>query len=127
MEKFADICQNTNLTISFGIVDTDMCRRFHTDMYELRMLCTYAGQGTMWLSDDNINYEALNSRGGNDEIVLRREDIKQVNTGDVALIKGALHPNSKVGGLVHRSPTIEKLNQKRLVLRVDSNSLLDNI
>lgn len=127
LRQFSKICNNDTLKVFFGIVDTNMCRRFHVDMYELRMLCTYEGQGTMWLTDDNINYEALNSFNGNEEIVLRKADVEQLNTTDVAIIKGALYPNSKIGGLVHRSPTIENLNEKRIVLRVDSNSLIDNL
>ena len=91
------------------------------------MLCTYEGQGTLWLTDDNINFKALNQHEGNEQIVLRENDIRQLNTNDVAIIKGALYLDSPSNGLVHRSPTIENLNQKRIVLRVDSNSLLDNI
>ncbi|MDG1476494.1 MAG: DUF1826 domain-containing protein [Vicingaceae bacterium] len=125
--QFSEICNNNQLKIFFGIVDTDMCKRFHVDMYELRMLCTYKGQGTMWLSEDNINHEALNSFKENEEIVLNNEAVNQLNERDVAIIKGALYPNSKVGGLVHRSPAIENLKQKRIILRVDSNSLIDSI
>ncbi len=125
--QFSKVCNSNNLKVFFGIVDTNMCRRFHVDMYELRMLCTYEGQGTMWLTDDNINCEALNNNQGNKEIVLRANEIKQLNTTDVAILKGALYPNSKAGGIVHRSPTIENLNQKRIVLRVDSNSLIDSL
>ncbi len=127
LSQFSKICNNPNMKIFFGIVDTDMCRRFHVDMYELRMLCTYLGRGTHWLSNDNINYNSLNNYESNEGIVLREKDVNQLKATDVAIIKGALYPNSKVGGLVHRSPTIEHLNQKRIVLRVDTNSLLDSI
>jgi len=127
LHQFSTICNNDNLKVFFGIVETDMCRRFHVDMYELRMLCTYEGQGTMWLNESNINQEALNSFEGNNKIVVNPNDMKQLNATDVGIIKGALYPNSAIGGLVHRSPAIESLNQKRIVLRVDSNSLMDNI
>ena len=127
LQQFSKICSNDTLKVFFGIVDTDMCRRFHVDMYELRMLCSYQGKGTTWLTDNNINYEALNNFESNEEIAIKTENVRQLNATDVAIIKGALYPNSKVGGLVHRSPTIEHLNEKRIVLRVDSNSLLDNI
>jgi hypothetical protein len=125
--QFSEICNNSQLKVFYGIVDSDMCKRFHVDMYELRMLCSYQGQGTMWLSEDNINHEALNSFKENKEIELNKEFVNQLNETDVAIIKGALYPNSKVGGLVHRSPTIENLKQKRIILRVDSNSLIDSI
>lgn len=37
-------------------------------MYELRMLCSYQGYGVTWLTDNNINYEALNNFESNEEI-----------------------------------------------------------
>jgi hypothetical protein len=126
LNHFSQISNNDKLTVFFGSIDTDMCRRFHVDMYELRMLCTYQGQGTMWLNHNNINYEALNNFESKEEIAIKAEDVKQFNTAAVGIVKGALYPNSKIGGLVHRSPAIEYLNEKRIVLRVDSNSLIDN-
>lgn len=120
---FAEICDASTIKVFFGRIDTDMCKRFHVDMYELRMLCTYSGEGTLWLTDDNINYKALNSYGQNEEIVLRENDVRRLKPRDVAIIKGALYPDSKIGGLVHKSPAIEKLNKKRILLRVDNNSL----
>ena len=125
--QYSAICNNSQLKIFFGVVDTDMCKRFHVDMYELRMLCTYQGQGTMWLSEDNINHEALTSYQGNEKIVFNKDSVNQLNETDVAIIKGALYPNSRIGGLVHRSPSIESRKQKRVILRVESNSLLASI
>lgn len=125
--EFSKICKGSNLRIFFGLVDTDMCKRFHVDMYDLRMICTYEGQGTMWLKDDNINNIALNNHKSTEPIPLKENDIQQLNSSDVAIIKGALYPDSTVGGLVHKSPAIEALNEKRIVLRVDNNSLFDNI
>ncbi len=125
--KFSEISNSNHLKLFFGIIESDMCRRFHIDMYELRMLCTYKGQGTFWVSSNNVNYQALNSGGNNEEIVLRAGQVNQLKETEVAIIKGALYPKCKVGGLVHRSPRIQNLNQKRIVLRVDSNSLLNSI
>lgn len=126
-KEFATICNHSKLSIFFGVVNTNMCSRFHTDMYELRMISTYYGQGTMWLTKDNVNYDALTNLEGNEKIVLRDNDIKQLATTDVAIMKGDLYPNSKISGVVHKSPTIENLKQKRLILRVDSNSLFEKI
>lgn len=124
---FSEICNASSVKVFFGIINTDMCKRFHVDIYNLRMICTYEGQGTLWLTEDNINTRALNNGGSNEAIVLRQADIKQLDTKDVAILKGALYPNCTTGGVVHRSPAIESGNQKRIMLRVDSNSLLDSI
>lgn len=126
LAHFSEICNASQFKIFFGIVDTDMCRRFHSDMNELRMLCSYEGQGTLWLTEDNINEKALYDGKGNEEIVLRQNDIKQLSTGDVAILKGALYPECNTGGIVHRSPTIENVGQKRIILRVDSNYLFSS-
>ncbi len=124
---FSNICESSNVKIFFGRVDTDMCKRFHVDMYELRMLCTYTGPGTHWLTNDNINHQALGSFEPNNEIALRENDIRKLNSKDVAILKGALSPNSKAGALVHKSPAIQQLKQKRILLRVDCNSLSDHL
>lgn len=127
LDQFSKVCKTGELKLFFGRVATNMCSRFHVDMYELRMLCTYAGQGTLWLTNDNINIAALRDHQLEEEIPLRAKDIRQLNATDVAIIKGALYPNSSVGALVHKSPPIEHLNEKRLMLRVDSNSLFDRL
>jgi hypothetical protein len=36
-------------------VNTNMCRKFHTDINDLRLLCTYSGSGTLWVEDDYVN------------------------------------------------------------------------
>lgn len=124
---FSRISDSKSVKLFFGIVKTDMCRRFHTDMYDMRMISSYHGKGTEWLTHDNVNFNAFDSLEGNDKIVKRNKAIKRLNEGDVAIMKGALYPNSKFGGVVHKSPEIESLNQKRIILRVDSASLLDSI
>lgn len=123
---FGEICESNSVKVFFGKVETDMCKRFHVDMYELRMLCTYTGFGTHWLTNDNINYQALDNFKLDDDIALREYDIRKLEPKDVAIIKGALSA-SQVGALVHKSPAIEQLRQKRILLRVDCNSLSDHL
>ena len=82
-----------------------MCRKFHADYNQLRLLCTYLSQGTLWLTD-NLQKD-----------ILLKDDIQQLDTGDVAILKGELCPNAKP--VFHGSPEIESSNEKRLLLRVD--------
>ena len=96
------------------------------DIYEMRMVSTYVGQGTMWLTQDNVNDLALQQGGDNEAIVRNEADIQQLDPYDVAILKGALHPNCDNGGIVHRSPAIENGNQKRIFLRVDGLSLMEH-
>jgi hypothetical protein len=45
-------------------------------------------------------------------------DIKQLESGDVALLKGELWHNNAGAGLIHRSPQLAD-NTRRLLLTID--------
>jgi hypothetical protein len=126
LEGFAATSMVKDLRLALSPVNTNMCRRFHTDVNDLRLLCTYAGPGTLWLPNDAVNEKAIRSRDPDMPIERSPEDVHQVATGHVAIIKGALYPGDRVAACVHRSPTIEETGQQRLLLRIDTNGpLLD--
>jgi len=120
---FEQVTKSSSFRILLATVNTNMCRKFHTDINDLRLLCTYVGQGTCWLPDEAVNQKALKPGSGNQEIVKNEEQIQQVRTGDVVLLKGALYP--KANPILHRSPSIEKNGEKRLLLRIDTNEFLN--
>ena len=63
------------------IVTTDSCRKFHADYVNARLITTYAGTGTQWLSNDDA------------ERVRQGEEPRTINTlsvGDVGLFKGKM-------------------------------------
>ena len=122
---FKKISDAKSFKILLAIVDNDMCKRFHSDLNYIRMLCTYSGPGTLWLSENNLNRKALDDLDENDSIVINQNDIKQVNTGSVVILKGALYPKKGVKAAVHRSPNIEESQQKRLLLRIDTDELFN--
>ena len=122
---FKEISEAKSFKILLAIVDNNMCRRFHTDLNYIRMLCTYSGPGTMWLSENNLNRKALDDLDENDSIVINQNDIKQVDTGSVVILKGALYPREGTKAAVHRSPNIEESQQKRLLLRIDTDELFN--
>jgi hypothetical protein len=126
LEVFANTSMVKDLRLSLSAVNTNMCRRFHTDVNDLRLLCTYLGPGTLWLPNDAVNEQAIRSRDPHLPIERSPEDVQQVATGHVAIIKGALYPGDREAACVHRSPTIEETGQQRLLLRIDTNGpLLD--
>lgn len=122
---FGEVTGSTEFRLLLATINTNMCRRFHTDVNDVRMLCTYSGPGTLWLTDDNINQEALRNNADNTHIVLKEKKIQKAKTGAVILLKGAMYPQEKVKAIVHRSPTIEESGEKRLLLRVDTNNTLN--
>lgn len=121
LDRFAAVSRTREFRLSLSPVNTNMCRRFHTDVNDLRLLCTYVGPGTLWLPNDAVNEKAIRSNDPHLPIERSPEEVQQVGTGHVAIIKGALYPGDRLAACVHRSPTIEETGQQRLLLRIDTN------
>lgn len=118
LQVFSEITEATTFKVLFVVVNTNMCRKFHTDINDLRLLCTYHGPGTLWLAeDDAAQYESDNEAGFADRA-------HQVKAGQVTILKGALYPSDYVSACVHRSPTVEETGERRLLLRIDTNEFL---
>lgn len=117
---FEQVTEIDSFRLLLATVNTNMCRRFHTDINDVRMLCTYVGPGTLWAPDEAINHKAYQKGSGNEEIILDESLIQQVDTGDVVILKGALYPDATP--ILHRSPSIEEHGGKRLLLRIDTNA-----
>jgi hypothetical protein len=122
---FSQLTKVNSFRFLLATVNTNMCRRFHTDMNDLRLLCTYSGPGTLWLTEDNVNRKALETLGDNECIVLDESRIQQAKLGDIVILKGAIYPQDGTKAIVHRSPTIEETGQRRLLLRIDTNEILN--
>ena len=124
LRGFETVSKALFFRFNLSIIRTDMCRKFHTDMNDLRMLCTYAGPGTIWLADDAVNRkELLNIYADHPKTV--HPDLEQhANVGDVLLLKGAVYPADGTKALIHRSPSIETAGEQRLLLRIDTNEFL---
>ena len=120
MNHFAELANADSYHLLLSTVSGNMCRKFHTDINDLRLLCTYSGPGTLWVSEDNSNLEE--GKRHKKGLSIKEENIHQVNTGDVIILKGALHPEGNP--ILHRSPTIEETGEKRLLLRLDTNSFI---
>jgi len=101
----------------FERVTHDGCRLFHTDKLTLRLLCTYAGAGTQWLPDAEVDRSAL-GRGSNAAVCADPGKIRAVRRGDVALLKGEAWPGNAGRGIVHRSPPARP-GTGRLLLTLD--------
>lgn len=121
LDCFKTIVDVQKFRLLFATINNNMCRKFHVDINTVRMLCTYSGPGTLWLTNNNINRKALGACGDNACIVRDESNIQQAKTGAVVLLKGARYPYGATNAVVHRSPTIEETGKKRLLLRIDSN------
>ncbi len=102
-----------SVAIRLEIVETDACKRFHTDYVSVRLISSYAGPATQWLSDA----DAAALRDGADPAALT---IRTLATGDIALFKGRRW--AEHGAIFHRSPPIAGTGVRRLVLVLDPGS-----
>lgn len=57
------------VTLRLETLHDDGCRRFHVDRVHLRLLCTYLGPGTEWLTEDQVDREALATHLPNEAIL----------------------------------------------------------
>lgn len=100
-----------------------MCPRFHVDRIPCRLVTTFQGVSTQWLPNHTVDRTKLGagSQGLPDDqsgIYLSENDICQLKTGDVALLKGERWEGNENAGLVHRSPAVTEGGQ-RLLLTLD--------
>ena len=89
-------------------------------------MTTYLGAGTEWLSHEAVDRSKLGtgSRGLPDHesgLFKAQSDIQQLNSGDVALLKGELWEGNEDAGLVYRSPGVAD-GDLRLLLTLDVSS-----
>ena len=125
LHLFKKVSKAKSFRLFLATIDNTMCGKFHTDINDIRLLCTYRGSGTLWLKEENVNREALSSFGNNGSIAIDKNDIQQAPTGSVVLLKGAIYPKEETKAIVHRSPTIKENSNKRLLLRIDTNEFLN--
>jgi len=122
---FCCLFELKNVGLRLTTLDRAMCPKFHVDRVPCRLLTTYSGVATEWLSHQSVKREKLGvgSQGKNDEesgLYSDPNDIQQLNSGDVALLKGESWQGNEGGGLVHRSPSLN-MEKKRLLLTLDFN------
>jgi hypothetical protein len=98
--------------------DDDDCRRYHVDRTHLRLLCTYRGPGTEWLTNDQVERLAQASGAPNEEII-RFGEPSQFEPFWVGILKGDAFPGNARHGLVHRSPPIKGSGQTRVLFCLD--------
>ena len=123
LRRLADIyfhlSENRNVEMRLETTDEDGCTRFHVDNTQLRLLCTYQGPGTEWLSDEQVDHSARTSGASNGEII-RFGEPSSFAPFWVGILKGSSYPGNSGKGLVHRSPPINGSGQIRVLFCLDS-------
>jgi hypothetical protein len=97
--QFAAIVGRTRFKLRLEVIETDACRRFHSDFVTYRLLTTYRGQATQWIETD------------------RPDAVAQMRAGEVAIFKGRMLLDDPP--VLHRSPPIAATGKQRLLLVLD--------
>ena len=123
VEMFCYLFELKQVGLRLTTLDRAMCPRFHVDHVPCRLVTTYQGAATQWLEHQAVDRSKLGT--GNNGLADERSgifqspnDIQQLSTGDVALLKGERWEGNENAGLVHRSPALNE-GERRLLLTLD--------
>lgn len=108
-EQAAPLMMAAAFDMRLEIVTGNACRKFHADYVPLRLITSYAGPGSQWLSNEDADALA----GG---AAIEQLDVRQLLAGEVALFKGRLLTGTPI---IHRSPPIAGTGVRRLMLVIN--------
>ena len=114
-EMLGSLVDCKKIGVRIATLRSPMCPLFHVDNIRCRMLITLCGEGTQWISNQDVDWEVFLDRENKDIPIKENADIKQMVTGYWSLLKGGAW-NDNFNGIVHRSPHDEK---DRLILSID--------
>ncbi len=116
---FFSVSGGRDVVLRLETKDDDGCRRFHVDRTtHLRLLCTYRGPGTEWLTNEQVDRNAQGN-GAPNERIIRFGEPSRFEPFWVGILKGSAYPRNARRGLVHRSPPIAGLRQTRVLFCLD--------
>ncbi len=120
---FSELFEAEALGLRLETLEHAMCPRFHVDNLPVRLITTLHGVATQWLPAHAVERRWLGRAGAGqaDEtsgLIRDGRAIQQLETGDVALMKGEGWEGNHGRGLVHRSPEPAP-GDRRLVLTLD--------
>lgn len=115
ISAFACLLGARRIGVRLRVLDKAMCPRFHVDHVPVRLITTYAGIGSQWLEEGVMDRLQL---GQVDAEPQDPASIRQLNSGDVALLKGEKWHGNEGFGVIHRSPQPAP-GERRLLLTLD--------
>ncbi|MCI9873999.1 DUF1826 domain-containing protein [Pseudomonas atacamensis] len=115
ISAFACLLGARRIGVRLRVLDKAMCPRFHVDHVPVRLITTYAGIGSQWLEEGAMDRLQLGQANAEPQ---DPASIRQLNSGDVALLKGEKWHGNEGFGLIHRSPQ-PALGERRLLLTLD--------
>ncbi|WP_085686052.1 MULTISPECIES: DUF1826 domain-containing protein [unclassified Pseudomonas] len=115
VSAFACLLGARRIGLRLRVLDKAMCPRFHVDHVPVRLITTYAGVGSEWLREGQMDRRQLGQPQAEPQEASR---IQQLSRGEVALLKGEKWHGNEGFGLIHRSPQPAP-GERRLMLTLD--------
>lgn len=110
--RYRALMRPQTVHLKLATIAHQMCPKYHCDNVHLRLVCSYAGAGTLWLPE-----RAVDRRGLHPE-PLEGARPRQLQRFEVGLLKGVAWPGNAALGAVHRSPHAH--GGPRLLLSLDT-------
>lgn len=119
-EMFCCLFERHTVGVRLAALNRTMCPNFHVDHVPSRLVTTYAGPATEWISHNTGVRAVLAADNGYQaqQPFWQTVEVKHLSVGDVALMKGEKWLGNEMAGLVHRSPVVTT-GDKRLFLSLD--------
>ncbi|MEL6870228.1 MAG: DUF1826 domain-containing protein [Pseudomonadota bacterium] len=99
-----------------------MCPAFHFDRIPCRLVTTYCGMATEWLTHESTvsapAFADVDLDMSYERVSFNDAAIQSLQEGDVAILKGSGWQGNERAGLVHRSPPV-RADESRLLLTLD--------
>jgi len=108
VDMFSCLFEQEEVGLRLAQLTGAMCPRFHVDHVPCRLVTTWQGPATQWLDNALADIPDLDSP----------DSWQQLNSSDVALMKGDGWYNNSGRGFVHRSPSVPA-GQRRLFMSLD--------
>lgn len=115
VSAFACLLGASRVGLRLRVLDKAMCPRFHVDHVPVRLITTYGGIGSQWLKEGVMDREQLGQSNAEPRDMA---NVQQLQSGDVALLKGEKWHGNEGFGLIHRSPQ-PAAGERRLLLTLD--------
>ena len=111
-EMMAQLTGAPMVRVGLDVIDDDHWREFHVDDVRLRLVTTYRGPGTEWVSPRLASQLTPG-------IIPPTDAICQLATGHIAILRGGKGATPERPAVLHRSPPIAGTGIVRLLLAID--------
>jgi hypothetical protein len=108
IDLFATLTDSRTVGLRMTATDRATCPRFHSDQVGLRLLCSWLGAGTEWLSEEDVIRPSAERPDQSTRLAVGPVRpggvVRQMRPFAVGVFKGDLWPKNHGRGAMHRSP-----------------------